>query len=291
VTTLFAALGTLLLSPAGASAESDGILDSSSARSDEDSHDAGWTPLSSQRAATRSSLDSDGDGVPGSLDRDPDGDGATGSTGRTAANWKSRSHDLLVLHEKAWIAPTLIHAATPGVLLLAGLIDQAARNPGCFDCGNEVQYAASLAIYFHFGSVIAAGTTWVTFGELHNRIRLAQSRPRLIDRLRQTSRGLGVGAIVAGTIAATSIIAYAITINSDEPWNNPVYELTPLMLAGYIHSGLAAPILAHTALANAAFADQLQAMQDSDRSGQAPGRTQPKPRLLALSPFGLAIAF
>jgi len=208
--------------------------------------------------------------------------------------WKDEAHELVFKHQKAWALPTLVHGFTPGLILLGGIADQARRNPDCFGCGSEVTYAASLAFYFHMSSVIAGGVTWITFGDLHSRIYFENDKARLVDRLEQTARGFGVAAIVTGTLAALSAGILFGALNSEEPWNNPVVDMQGLFIMGWIHNGLAAPIFAHIAIANAVVAEQIDAIGwASEDSGEptATLRRSTRPRLLGASPFGFSMAF
>jgi hypothetical protein len=269
--TTLALIAALLLAAAPAGAAGSSLLDPSPSDSESQSDGDSWQPLSSLRSQPRPQW------VRGQ------------SASKTA--WKDQAHAILLQHEKAWVGPTLIHGATPGLMLLAGIADQSRRNPDCFDCGQEVEYAASLAIYFHFSSIIAAATTWLTFGDLHARIGDEGNRTRLIDRLQRTSRAVGIAAIAAGAIAITSAIAFA--ANSDGLGDDPLYALRPILVIGYVHSGIAAPIFAHVAIANAAFAEQLEAIGDDGKPSEGPvaRHRAPRPRLLSASPFGLAVAF
>jgi len=208
-----------------------------------------------------------------------------------AITWKDEAHDIVYRHQQAWVAPTLIHAFTPGVMLLGGIADQARRNPDCFGCGSEVTYAASLAFYFHMSSVIAGGVTWITFGDLHSRIFFEDDKARLVDRLEQTGRGFGVAAIVTGTLAALSAGILFTALNSEEPWNNPVVDMQGLFIMGWIHNGLAAPIFAHIAIANAVVAEQIDAIGEDQTGTTATRRRSKLPRLLSASPFGFSMAF
>jgi len=262
---------TLLLAAPPAGAAGSSLLDSNPSDAESQSDGDSWQPLSSLRSEPRPQW----------------------VRGPAASNsaWKGQAHAILLQHEKAWVAPTLLHGAAPGLILLAGLADQGRRNPDCFNCGREVQYAGSLAIYFHFSSIIAAATTWLTFGDLHARVGDEGNRARLIDRLKRTSRGVGVVAIAAGAIALTSAIAFA--ANSDGLGDDPLDNLRPVMVIGYVHSGIAAPIFAHVAIANAAFAEQLEGIGDDGKpsAGAVARHRAPRPRLLSASPCGVAVAF
>jgi formate-dependent nitrite reductase membrane component NrfD len=178
-------------------------------------------------------------------------------------------------------------------MLLAGIADQARLNPDCFDCGSETSYAASMAFYFHAASVIAGGVTWLTFGDLHTRVYLEDDKARLVDRLEQTSKGFGVAAIVSGALAALSATILLGTVTSEEPWNNPFYDMQGLFIMGWIQNGIAAPMFAHIAVTNAVIAEQIDAIDEDGvgNDGTAMLRRSRRPRLLSASPFGFSLAF
>jgi hypothetical protein len=263
--------------PAQAMAQGLSLIDESEQDSQSHSDGEAWLPLSSLRSEPGVEL--------------------TRSIVKKSAptiSWKNEAHALVFKHQKAWVLPTLVHGFTPGLILLGGIADQAQRNPDCFSCGSEVSYAASLAFYFHASSVIAGGVTWLTFGDLHNRIYFEDDKARLVDRLEQTGRGFGVAAIVSGTLAALSAGILFAAITSEEPWNNPIVDMQGLFIMGWIQNGLAAPIFAHIAIANAVIAEQIDAIgEDGGSPGDATAmlRRSRRPRLLGASPFGFSMAF
>ena len=271
---LAALLLVTLIAPTASLAQTLAVLDSSVRNSR--GHDDGdaWLPLSSLRVEPALELV-----------RPP--------VQPAAPSWKVEAHQILFEHQKAWVLPTLIHAATPGVMLLSGILDQARKNPDCFDCGEEANYAGSLAFYFHASSVIAGGVTWITLGDLHARISFENDQARLADRLQQTSKGFGVAAIISGSLAAVCVGAIIAANTSAEPGNNPLYDMRGLFVMGWIQNGLAAPIFAHIAITNAIVADQIANIgEDSAYANPSAMRQQPmRPRLLGASPFGFSLAF
>ena len=260
--------------PASAQAQSSSILNDSVPDTEGHSDGEAWLPLSSLRSEPAPEL-------------------VRYRTPNPELPWKIEAHNRVLKHQKAWVLPTLIHAAIPGVIMLGGIADQARRNPDCFNCGVEVNYAASLAFYFHISSVIAGGVTWLSLGDMHTRIFLENDQARLVDRLQRTSRGIGVAAIVSGALAALSVGMLIGTNTDTEPWNNPLYDLQGLFIAGWVQNGVVAPIFAHIAITNAVIAETIDDIGRDD-SGESPTASRERskmPRLLGVSPFGLSLAF
>jgi hypothetical protein len=269
-----AALILALGLPTSAYAQNSSILNEKLPDTEGHSGGEGWLPLSSLRSEPAPEL-------------------VRYRTPNPTLPWKIEAHNRVLKHQQAWALPTLIHAAIPGVVMLGGIADQARRNPDCFNCGSEVAYAASLAFYFHISSVIAGGVTWISLGDMHTRIFLENDQARLVDRLQRTSRGIGVAAIVSGALAALSVGMLIGTNTDTEPWNNPLYDLQGLFIAGWVQNGLVAPIFAHIAITNAVIAEEIDGigMLDSEESPTASRERSNMPRLLGVSPFGFSLAF